>query len=67
MLVLTRRKGEKIHIGPDIVITVVEIQPGRVRIGIEAPLAVNIVRAELMPTSCGICNNPKCDTPNGKH
>ena len=48
MLVLTRRLQEKIHIGPDIVITVVDIQPGRVRIGIEAPKSIHIVRDELL-------------------
>ena len=37
MLVLTRKVGEKIHVGSEVVITVVRIQNDKVRIGIEAP------------------------------
>jgi carbon storage regulator len=47
MLVLSRKEGESIHVGEDIVITVVQLQEGRVRIGIEAPRAVCIDRAEV--------------------
>ena len=46
MLVLSRKVGEKLIIG-DIVVTIVRIGPSTVRIGIEAPRDVNIVRAEL--------------------
>ncbi len=46
MLVLSRRQGEKIHIG-DAVITLLAIQGNRVRIGIEAPEDVHILRDEL--------------------
>ena len=49
MLVLTRGTGEKIYIGPDIVITLVQTQPGgKARIGIEAPREVAVWREELM-------------------
>lgn len=37
MLVLTRQPGESIHIGPDIVVTVIEVWPTGIRISIEAP------------------------------
>ncbi len=47
MLVLTRKCGESILIGDDIKITVVEIKHGTIRIGIEAPRQVNIVREEI--------------------
>lgn len=47
MLVLSRKRGEQIKITGGIVLTVVEIGPGRVKIGIEAPPDVNIWRAEL--------------------
>lgn len=47
MLVLTRRPGESIVIGNDIVITVVEIKGGQVRIGINAPREVQVHREEI--------------------
>ena len=47
MLVLSRKPGEKIEIGDDIVITVVRIGPNRVSIGIEAPKGMKILRQEL--------------------
>ena len=49
MLVLTRREAETIHIGDDIVIHVVSIGSQRnVRLGIEAPSDVSIMRGELV-------------------
>jgi carbon storage regulator len=51
MLVLSRKLGEKIHIGTDITITLVEVQGNRCRIGIEAPAEVSILRAELLEPS----------------
>ena len=48
MLVLTRRKNQKITIGENIVITIVRVANGTVRVGIEAPDAVAIVRNELL-------------------
>jgi len=47
MLVLQRHVGERIRVGEDIVITVVEIRPSSVRIGIDAPRDINIVRTEI--------------------
>lgn len=47
MLVLSRKKNEKLLIGHDVKITVVEIFPDRVRLGVEAPDQVRVVRAEL--------------------
>lgn len=47
MLVLSRKTSERILIGDDIAITVVRIGPNSVRIGIEAPRTMNIVREEL--------------------
>lgn len=47
MLVLTRREGERIQIGEDICITVVRIIGGGVRLGVEAPPEVAVMRAEL--------------------
>ncbi len=49
MLVLARRVGEVLRIGPDVTVTVCEIDGRTVRLGIDAPKAVPIVRAELPP------------------
>ena len=48
MLVLTRKLGEKILIGDDITITVVNIGKSRVKLGIEAPAGHRILRSELV-------------------
>jgi len=48
MLVLSRRKLEVIHIGQEIVIKVLHVRNGTVRIGIEAPSSVRVLRGELM-------------------
>ncbi len=47
MLVLSRKPGESIVVGNSIRVMVVEIAPGVVRLGIEAPREVSIVRAEI--------------------
>lgn len=47
MLVLSRKPGERVQIGEDIWITVIRIAPNTVRIGIEAPRNVSIIREEL--------------------
>lgn len=47
MLVLSRKKFESIMIGEDIEISVVEIAPGQVRLGIKAPRDVEIHRKEI--------------------
>jgi carbon storage regulator len=49
MLVLTRRLMEKLYIGGDICVTVVRLEGGQVRLGIDAPKHVPVVRAELLP------------------
>ena len=48
MLVLSRKLNERILIGDSIVLTVVKIQGGNVRLGIEAPADVDVVRHELL-------------------
>jgi Carbon storage regulator (could also regulate swarming and quorum sensing) len=47
MLVITRRDGERIRIGSEIMLEVVRSTEGRVRIGIEAPPGIRILRDEL--------------------
>jgi carbon storage regulator len=58
MLVLTRKAGERIHIGTDITLTVLEIQGNRVRIGIEAPPRVALRRGELRPSAPPAASEP---------
>lgn len=48
MLVLSRKKNETILIGDTIVLRIVEIRGGNVRIGIEAPQELSIMREELV-------------------
>ena len=47
MLVLSRKVGEKLMIGDEIVLTINRISGNRVAIGIEAPRDVRVVRGEL--------------------
>ena len=47
MLVLSRKVGERILIGDNIAVTVVRVSQGTVRIGIEAPKELPIVREEI--------------------
>ncbi len=47
MLTLTRKSGEQIRIGLDVVITVQEINGNQVKIGIDAPRSIHVYREEL--------------------
>ena len=47
MLVLTRRIGEKIIIGDDVMITIVGLKGAQVRIGTEAPPEIPVYREEI--------------------
>ncbi len=47
MLVLTRQLGERLIIGDDIEVTVVEIRPDRVKLGVSAPPEVSVHREEV--------------------
>jgi carbon storage regulator len=48
MLVLSRKRNERIVIDGNIVITVVQIAPNQVKIGIEAPQDVAVLREEIL-------------------
>ena len=50
MLVLTRRKGEQIRIGENVFITITDVcnDTGKVRVGIDAPQEIEILRTELI-------------------
>lgn len=62
MLVLSRKKEESIRIGDEITIKVISVKGGGVRLGIEAPRDVSIVRSELLPVSDSenISPQPSC-------
>jgi carbon storage regulator len=49
MLVLSRRENERIKLGESIVLTVIRVAGERVRLGIEAPPDVLVLRDELQP------------------
>lgn len=57
MLVLSRKSGEKIHVGPDITITVVQVQGNKARIGIDAPPDVRICRKEILRAREILCGS----------
>lgn len=59
MLVLSRKLGEKIYINDNICITVVDIDRGKIRLGIEAPRDVPIFRKELLSEPAPV----KADAP----
>lgn len=59
MLVLYRRRQEKIRIGDDVVITVLGTDGSRVKLGIEAPREVIVHREEIYQSNQG----PKDETP----
>ncbi|MBN2816974.1 MAG: carbon storage regulator CsrA [Campylobacterales bacterium] len=48
MLVLARKQDEAIHIGDNVVVKVVSIENGIVKLGIEAPKEISIMRDELI-------------------
>ncbi len=53
MLVLTRKAGEKIVIGDDITITILDVRGDGIRIGIDAPRGIKIQREEVLLAVAG--------------
>lgn len=47
MLIITRRPGEKVMIGDDVVVEVIEVSGSSVRIGIAAPKSIPVYREEI--------------------
>lgn len=48
MLILSRKKDESVIIGDEIKITILDISSNQIRLGIEAPKEINILREELL-------------------
>jgi carbon storage regulator len=57
MLVLSRKEGQRIRLGDSIVVTVVRVSGDKVRVGIEAPADVIVLRDELEPHPAPLANN----------
>ena len=53
MLVLSRRESERIRLGDSIVVTVVRVAGDKVRLGIQAPPHILVLRDELEPFAAG--------------
>ena len=47
MLILTRKLGEQITIGDDIIVTLLEVRGSQVKLGIDAPESISIHRQEI--------------------
>ena len=47
MLILSRKESECIHLGDEIIVTIVRVNGDKVRIGVQAPSHVKILRTEL--------------------
>ena len=47
MLIITRRAGEKLMIGDDVVVEILEIVGNQVRVGIQAPQSIRVYREEI--------------------
>jgi carbon storage regulator CsrA len=63
MLILSRRTGETIHVASqtgDILITVSEVRGGRVRLSIDAPRSVRVVRSEILEVIKGSTDLEEC-------
>jgi carbon storage regulator len=57
MLVLSRKESEKIKLGDEIVLTIVRVSGDRVRLGIQAPANMLILREELDPDAVALPDN----------
>lgn len=62
MLVLSRKKGERLAIGHEITVEILGIEGDRVRIGIDAPKEIRIFRHELLDETINM-NKQATSTP----
>ncbi|MFM7108170.1 MAG: carbon storage regulator [Planctomycetaceae bacterium] len=63
MLVLSRKQNERIRVGDSVVVTVVRVSGDKVRIGIEAPPTVRVLRDELEETLGDVTMDASAELP----
>jgi carbon storage regulator len=67
MLVLGRKIGEKVYIGENVCVTVLDIDRGKIRLGIEAPRGVPVYRSEIAADHLRQHNNAGRPVPESQH
>ncbi len=60
MLVLSRKQGEQIKIGDGITVTVLGVRGGVIKLGIDAPPHLRILRGELVEWTAEPCDEERC-------
>ena len=63
MLVLSRKVGQSIHVGHNIIVTILEIQGNRVKVGIDAPIDCRILRGELAELNAAAAESSEAVRP----
>ena len=63
MLVLTRKVGDKVLLGDEVEIVVVDIQGNQVKLGISAPRALSVLRAELKDREAETPSDARAEPP----
>ena len=58
MLVLSRREGQSLLIGPDVTVVILGVRGRQVRVGIAAPRSTSIYRAEILPNPLDVLSAP---------
>ena len=71
MLVITRKAGDRVQIGDDITVTLLEITGSSVRLGIDAPAEVAVYRHEILARRSrkrtGPLRRPSAELPPPPH
>lgn len=61
MLVLSRKEAQEIMIGEHIAVSIIKIRNGKIKIGIDAPKNINIMRAEINDSHAEEVKSTKLD------
>lgn len=65
MLVLSRKIGEELIIGGNIIVRVVAVKGARVSLAIDAPIDIPVFRSEIAPSKSGMQAQPQLDVQDG--